>query len=191
MKEPDKRPNEKLKRERELRGWSQRTIAARVGTAEQVVARWEGGRHKPNRYFQTQLCELFGKNAEELGFLIPASDNLACEVSTQEAIKEVTPVASTTIAEGFNASRLAGYGGACFVRLHQPDRALPALQRALSLLDPQAIRRQSTPLTDIGIAYAQQGNILKACQLADQALSLTKQTKSRVVLEHVRTLHSE
>ncbi|BCL79635.1 hypothetical protein ccbrp13_21000 [Ktedonobacteria bacterium brp13] len=94
-------------------------------------------------------------------------------------------------ATGFSSSRLAGYEGACFVRLHQPDRALPALQQALSLLDPQAIRRRSTILTDMGIAYAQQGDIHKACRLADQALSLTKQTKSRSVLERVRIVLSE
>jgi transcriptional regulator with XRE-family HTH domain/tetratricopeptide (TPR) repeat protein len=99
MKKQDTHPNEKLKREREIRGWSQRTVATHVGTAEQVVARWEGGRHKPNRYFQTQLCELFGKNAEELGFLLPASDTLAREASIQEAIKDVASLASTTEGE--------------------------------------------------------------------------------------------
>lgn len=94
-------------------------------------------------------------------------------------------------ATGFNASRLAGYEGACFVRLRQPDRALPALQQALFLLDPQAIRRQSTLLSDMGIAYAQQGNVQKACQLALEALSITKQTKSKFVLERVRSIHAE
>jgi transcriptional regulator with XRE-family HTH domain len=87
MKKQDKRPNEKLKRERELRGWSQRKIAERVGTAEQVVARWEGGLHKPNRYFQTQLCELFGKNAEELGFLGPDTKNHSDSISAQRREK--------------------------------------------------------------------------------------------------------
>ena len=65
----EKRPNQKLRRERELRGWSQQTVAERVGTTEQMVCRWEKGEHKPNRHFQTQLCQLFGKNAEELGFM--------------------------------------------------------------------------------------------------------------------------
>lgn len=69
-------PNERLRYERELRGWSQRTVAERVGTAEQVVNRWESGRHKPNRYFQTQLCELFGKSAKELGFM-PAEQEVS------------------------------------------------------------------------------------------------------------------
>ncbi len=74
--EEKRRPNERLRYERELRGWSQRTVAARVGTAEQVVNRWESGRHKPNRYFQTQLCELFGKSAKELGFM-PAEQEIS------------------------------------------------------------------------------------------------------------------
>lgn len=75
MEKQEKRPNSKLRRERELRGWSQRAVAERVGTSEQVVVRWESGEHKPNRHFQTQLCELFGKNAEELGFLETQTTN--------------------------------------------------------------------------------------------------------------------
>ncbi len=69
----EKRPNTKLRHARELRGWSQRYVAERVGTNEHVVSRWESGQHKPNKYFQTELCKLFGLNAEELGF-IPAHE---------------------------------------------------------------------------------------------------------------------
>jgi len=94
-------------------------------------------------------------------------------------------------ATGFNPSRLAGYEGACFVRLRQPDRALSALQRALALLDPQAIRRQSTLFTDMGIAHAQQGNVQIACKFAIQALAITMQTKSLSVLERVRQVRKE
>src|SRR2546421_10302902 len=54
---------------------------------------------------------------------------------------------------------------------------------------PQAIRRQSTLFTDMGVAYAQQGNVQEACKLACQALTITMHTKSRAVLERVRTLH--
>ena len=41
---------------------------------------------------------------------------------------------------------------------------------------------------DIGIAYAQQGDAQQACQMAMQALALTKQTKSLSVLERVRII---
>ncbi len=73
--EEKRRPNKSLRYERELRGWSQRYVAGRIGTTEQVVTRWESGQHKPNRYFQTQLCELFGKSAEELGFMSSEQEN--------------------------------------------------------------------------------------------------------------------
>ena len=77
------------------------------------------------------------------------------------------------------------------MRLRQPDRALPALQQALTLLDPQAMRRQSTLFTDMGIAYAQQGDMQRACQFAMQALAITTQTKSLSVLERVRQVYTE
>ena len=77
------------------------------------------------------------------------------------------------------------------MRLRQSGRALPALQQALALLDPQAIRRQSTLFTDIGIAYTQQGNVQHACTFAIQALAITTQTKSLSVLERVRQVRKE
>jgi transcriptional regulator with XRE-family HTH domain/tetratricopeptide (TPR) repeat protein len=65
----EKKPNTLLRRERELKGWSQKALAARVGTNEQSVNHWESGLHKPSKYFQAQLCQLYGKSAEELGFM--------------------------------------------------------------------------------------------------------------------------
>ena len=64
-----KEPNAIIRRERELKCWSQRTLAELLDTTEQVVNRWESGQHKPNRHFQAQLCQLFGKSAEEFGFI--------------------------------------------------------------------------------------------------------------------------
>lgn len=136
------------------------------------------------------LCWLAAIEAEIHAHLgnVDACENalkVAREIVQQEALGEDLYVTR------FNASRLAGYEGACFIRLRQPDRALPALERALSLLDPKALRSQSRLLADLGVAYAQQGEILKACQLADKALSLTAQIKSRAVLERIRTVRSE
>jgi tetratricopeptide (TPR) repeat protein len=91
-------------------------------------------------------------------------------------------------ATGLNLSRLAGYKGVCYVRLQQPDRALPALQQAVDLLPPSAIRRQSTLLTDMATAYVQQGAIEQACKLAGQAATLTVETRSRSILQRLRHL---
>lgn len=62
-------PNERLKRERLLRGWSQQDVAGHVGTDSYTISRWERGRATPSPYFRQRLCELFGKNTEALGLL--------------------------------------------------------------------------------------------------------------------------
>ncbi len=96
-------------------------------------------------------------------------DSEACDAALNIArtLASQASVGEDRYATGFNPSRLAGYEGACFVRLRQPERALPALQQALALLDPQAIRRQSTLFTDIGIAHAQQGNRATCLSICD------------------------
>ncbi len=61
--------NQKLQYQRELRGWSQRKVAEEVGTTEKRVSAWERGESMPAPFYQERLCKLFGKDAEELGFL--------------------------------------------------------------------------------------------------------------------------
>ncbi|MBV9712305.1 MAG: helix-turn-helix transcriptional regulator [Ktedonobacteraceae bacterium] len=62
-------PNRRLKQVRELRGWSQAKVAELIGTDATTVSRWERGLFLPTPYFREKLCELFNKNAEELGLL--------------------------------------------------------------------------------------------------------------------------
>lgn len=64
-----KKPNETLRHCREKRGWSQRKLAASVDTSEDMVSRWERGVSKTSPYYQERLCAVFGKDAEELGFI--------------------------------------------------------------------------------------------------------------------------
>jgi len=64
-----KKPNRKLQHERELRGWSQQKVAEEIGTDEKRIGVWERGESTPSPYFRQKLIELFGKNAQELGFL--------------------------------------------------------------------------------------------------------------------------
>jgi transcriptional regulator with XRE-family HTH domain len=58
-----------LKAERELRGWSQSKIAELLGTTAKTVGRWERGEAVPYPHYREQLCTLFGKNAQQLGWL--------------------------------------------------------------------------------------------------------------------------
>lgn len=65
-------PNRRLSRARELRGWSQQTVADQIGTTPVNISRWERGFTSPSPYFRHKLCTLFGKSAQELG-LAPES----------------------------------------------------------------------------------------------------------------------
>src|SRR5438132_8305794 len=62
-------PNHRLLRERKLRGWSQKDVADKIDTDSKIVGKWERREITPSPYSRQRLCELFGKNAEELGFL--------------------------------------------------------------------------------------------------------------------------
>ena len=111
----------------------------------------------------------------------------ACQRSL-DLSKEITlPLTLTDdiYATGFNPSRAAGYEGACFVRLRQPEHALPALKEAFALCDPTSIRRRATLLADIGTVHAQLGDVKTACDLILQSLDTTVQTKSLVVLQRI------
>jgi transcriptional regulator with XRE-family HTH domain len=59
----------KLKRARELRGWSQAHVAEKLGCDARSVGRWERGAVSPSTYYRQKLCLLFEQNMEELGFL--------------------------------------------------------------------------------------------------------------------------
>lgn len=62
-------PNVQLKEERLLRGWSQQYVAEQLGADYYYISRWERGIASPSPYYRQKLCDLFGKNAYELGFL--------------------------------------------------------------------------------------------------------------------------
>jgi transcriptional regulator with XRE-family HTH domain len=60
--------NERLKSEREKRGWTRDYVAGKIGSDTHTIGRWERGATTPSPYYRQKLCELFGMNAEELGF---------------------------------------------------------------------------------------------------------------------------
>ncbi|HZU66542.1 MAG TPA: tetratricopeptide repeat protein [Ktedonobacteraceae bacterium] len=62
-------PNLRLKEARELRGWSQKYVANEIGADYYYLSRWEHGTASPSPYYRQKLCELFGKDARELGLI--------------------------------------------------------------------------------------------------------------------------
>ncbi len=94
--------------ERKRRKWSQQALADQIGTTQNNVSRWELGLTTPSPYFIAKLCELFDKNAQDLGLLSAKTlqndnDTLRQEresivpppISTDEAVlHEILPVTS-------------------------------------------------------------------------------------------------
>ena len=70
----------RLRRERELRNWSQQELMRQIldlcaqdkeypALDTKTVGRWERGEHKPSLYYRKRLCQVFGRNSIQLGFI--------------------------------------------------------------------------------------------------------------------------
>jgi transcriptional regulator with XRE-family HTH domain len=68
--------SQRVLQERIARNWRQRDLAEQLGTSVLTIQRWEGGSQQPSAYFRVKLCALFGKSAQELGFVSETSDSL-------------------------------------------------------------------------------------------------------------------
>src|SRR5437660_7121549 len=64
--------NDRLRRAREERNWTQAHVAKAVGTSTETVSRWELGRQAPIPFFREKLCTLFGAGPQELGLIADA-----------------------------------------------------------------------------------------------------------------------
>src|SRR5260370_23884328 len=66
-------PNERLRRVRYEKGWTQDELVEKVGTTFETVSRWERGIKATSAFFRRKLCDVLGKTAEELGLLADPS----------------------------------------------------------------------------------------------------------------------
>jgi transcriptional regulator with XRE-family HTH domain len=81
MAATERSANRRLRRARDARGWSQREAAdqlqrlmtsygeTQVGVDENTIGRWERGVRRPDPRYRRYLCQLYGKQAGELGFV--------------------------------------------------------------------------------------------------------------------------
>lgn len=135
----------------------------------------------------TTSAWLFAIEAEAYASINSSSNQTACLKALDQAEQAINQTVTTTdpYKTGFNRSRLAGYKGVCFVRLNQPEAAISSLNEALSTAGYASLRRRSRILTDIATAYVLQGEFEEGCNFAHQALDLTQQTKSAMVLQRI------
>lgn len=85
---------EQLRYERQIRGWSQEDVAKRINCDTKAISRWEKGENLPQPYLRQALCQLFDKNAEELGL-------------TESASRSAVDPASRSMGEGARQFRTA------------------------------------------------------------------------------------
>src|SRR5215472_12574779 len=141
-------PNERLRRARSLKGWSQADLAAKVGTSFEMVSRWERGVTVPSPYYRERLGAALGKTAEELGLrgdsagviTLPSSPFVLLVSSHADAEKPIVAHLKTLMQErGITlwSSRQLGRQGR--------DNARPALRAAMQsalamlvILSPEA-----------------------------------------------------
>ena len=58
--------SERLKKEREKRGWSQNDLAEKIHVSRQAVSKWETGKNYPSIEVIINLSDLFGITIDEL-----------------------------------------------------------------------------------------------------------------------------
>jgi predicted ATPase/DNA-binding CsgD family transcriptional regulator/DNA-binding XRE family transcriptional regulator len=96
----------RLQRERKKHGWSQKEVARLIKTHPKTVSRWEQGLSFPNLKYRGELCQLYGKNTEELGLVV--EDARANKVKHLDArLTNKFSVRSTSTMRGFARSVLA------------------------------------------------------------------------------------
>ncbi|HEY7420172.1 MAG TPA: NB-ARC domain-containing protein, partial [Ktedonobacteraceae bacterium] len=85
----------RLRQERLGRNWHQRDVAEHLGTTVVTVNRWERGVQQPSTYFRVKLCVLFGKSAQELGFLSDDQPHSAPVLREASPLAESPPISSS------------------------------------------------------------------------------------------------
>lgn len=139
-------PNERLRCERQRRGWSREYVAEQIGVADpKTIGRWERGVAFPSSFFLQKLCNLFGMLAQDLG-LFPADHD-----STLQAV----------------AGYLESAGPECYT-LHQAitDYTGQYNSAAYERMVEYFIRYVETHETDFDALERETSTILAALQVA-------------------------
>lgn len=119
-----------------------------------------------------------------------AKDAHAAMAAIQQAERVPAAGPSWPWLNPFDAAKIAGYRGACHLRLDQPADAQQALYEAISgaRLAPKA---RAVLLTDLADAYLRQHKIDASCQCISEAFDVGLKKRSEKVLHRVRVLRRQ
>jgi transcriptional regulator with XRE-family HTH domain len=118
-----------------------------------------------------------------------AGNDRGCLTMLDEAENCVREAAADDpAADVFDTARLAGFKGACLVRLARPDEAHPILELALDSLRPELVRQRSNVLTDDALALLQLGALEESCQAALRSVKVVATIRPAVGSQRMRQL---
>ena len=140
-KTEQRKPNHRLSRERRARGWTQRYVAEQLGADPNIVSRWESGERPPGPYYHQKLCELFGKNAKELGLIEEQEnrelDSIAASLVPQETTSTQPPRNGYVAFERRNVSLFVDVGG--YTSASSPEDTTLVLEKGEPLTVVQGV----------------------------------------------------
>ncbi len=96
-------PNQRLREERELRGWSQKYVTDQIGVDPYYLSRWERGTATPSPHYRQKLCLLFGKNEKELGLLQEERSTSSEQLPAEAAVEGVSQAKGLSISAALSA----------------------------------------------------------------------------------------
>ncbi|MCU4836841.1 transcriptional regulator [Bacillus thuringiensis] len=137
---------DKLKKEREKKGWSQEYLATKIHVSRQSVSKWETGKNYPNIGVIIDLSDLFGITIDEL----LRSDRELKEKIIQDS-KGSTDLnwksyllTSLGILMGIMIVSIIKHDGINWISISWSAVATAALLYLISLLFPQGSKKSET-----------------------------------------------
>jgi hypothetical protein len=91
----------------------------------------------------------------------------------------------------FDAAKLKGYYGLCYLQLKQPRNAVSQLTTAVDTLDPSLRKHRCTALADLAGALIRLGEVEEGCRRASQALALAIELHHAVSIDRIQELDRE
>lgn len=99
--------SQRLKHERELRGWSQAKLAEELGTTPVSVSKWERGLALPSSHFRGQLYALFATDAQKMDLLLDTNPEHEEPAEQEGLVPQTQQVQKTqTLSRSSNRYRL-------------------------------------------------------------------------------------
>ena len=137
---------QRLRRERIQHGWSQTEVARLLKTHPKTVGRWEQGKTFPNLRYRIELCELYQKNAEELG-LSKKDPKVNPDTRFNTAFIDKYSVSSSSTMRGFARSTLSPESYFSPSRTDSNDNfSLPTKIAPEKRAEPEHLAKHNLPL---------------------------------------------